>query len=116
MKALYLILSLFRAEAAEYGIVLPDSITIEYATLGADTLGVSTFAGNAWTVQISDSVDPDILETVVYHELGHVCGLDHCKGLHIMNAHYFVPITGRMKIALFKSILHEQQKQHIASR
>jgi predicted Zn-dependent protease len=116
MKSLILILAMFRAEAAEAGVILPDSITIEYAVLGTDTLGVATKAGNVWAVKISLLVEPDLIETVVYHELGHVCGLDHCKGRSIMNYGYMVPLTPAIKkrflsqIVQFQKLCNEQKQ------
>lgn len=109
MKSLILILSLFRAEASAQGITMPDSITITYGVMGSDTLGVATKAGNAWAVRINLLNDQDIIETVVYHELGHVAGLDHCKGRSIMNYGYCVPLTSAMKKRLFDQIKQYQK-------
>lgn len=110
MKELLFILSMFRAEAAEHGVVFPDSVTIEYAKLGQDTLGVATrLHGHTWRVRISAEVERDILETVVYHELGHVAGLDHCRGRSIMNYAYMVPLTPKLKALLFGQIKQFQK-------
>lgn len=110
MKELLLILSMFRAEAAEHGLTFPDSVTIEYAKLGQDTLGVATrLHGHTWRVQISTEVEADILETVVYHELGHVAGLDHCRGRSIMNYGFLLPLTPTLKKRLFAQIRQFQK-------
>lgn len=113
MKELILILSLFRTEAAKEGLILPDSITIEYAKLGVDTMGVAEHSVQGWKVKISPEVEPDILETIVYHELGHVCGLDHCKGLSIMNYVSIRPLTQTMKRALFRQIKDFKKHCHV---
>jgi predicted Zn-dependent protease len=105
MKELLLILSLFRSEAGAQGVTFPDSVQIEYAVLGHDTLGVAHDRGAYWLVQISPTVEGDeILESVVWHELGHVAGLSHCRGRSLMNYGYMVPITQGMKRRLILQI------------
>lgn len=104
MKELLIILSLFRSEAGAQGVTLPDSVQIEYAVLGLDTLGVAHDRGAYWLVQISPTVEGDILESVVWHELGHVAGLSHCRGRSLMNYGYMVPITQAMKRRLILQI------------
>lgn len=104
------ILGAFRAEAANNGVTFPDSVTIEYAKLGVDTLGVATrLHGHTWRVRISYEVEEDILETVVYHELGHVAGLDHCRGRSIMNYASLIPLKPTMKKRLFAQIKQFQK-------
>lgn len=104
------ILETFRAESAANGLAFPDSVTIEYAKLGQDTLGVATrLHGHTWHVRISYEVEDDILETVVYHELGHVAGLDHCRGRSIMNYGYLLPLTPTLKKRLFMQIRQFQK-------
>lgn len=117
MKELILILTLFRSEAADNGLHFPDSVTISYSyTLGRDTLGVATRYGDRWEVKVSAFVEADLIETVVYHELGHVAGLDHCRGRSIMNYGYMVPLTPSLKNRLFQQIRQFQtlcyEKRH----
>lgn len=95
---------MFQAESAERKLDFPPNVTIEYAQLGVDTLGVSHHTGNSWHIQISSQVEKELLTTVVYHELGHVMGLDHCKGKSIMNYYYMVPLTDKLKRKLFDQI------------
>lgn len=105
MRELLIIISIFRAEASSQGIYFPDSVSIEYAKLGVDTLGIATrFYGDTWQIKISNYVESDIIDTVVYHEIGHVLGLDHCKGRSIMNNASIVPLSSRDKKLFFDKI------------
>lgn len=104
MKELIILLSLFRHEAYEAGINLSDSMVIQYSNLGIDTLGRTTHKEEYWLIEISNEVEPEILSTIVYHELGHVLGLKDSKGISIMNYNYLIPLTDKLKKKLFNQI------------
>lgn len=105
MKDLVLILAFFYSDARMHGVRLPDTfVVIEYAKLGTDTLGRTDRFAGGWKIKISTDIEPELVETIVYHEMGHVLGLPDCRCNTLMNYANILPLTDRMRRQFYNQL------------